>query len=80
MKTNLTFDDMKNFLSYGLDENISMDTIRLDGSGGYMEDGLWYYQVNDESKQEVRTELQNHLDIQHYTESNGSPENNKNNT
>ncbi|WP_010531653.1 LCP family protein [Lentibacillus jeotgali] len=64
LTTNLSFNDMKDFLSYGLDESISIETVNLDGSGGYMEDGLWYYQVNEESKHNVQADLRSHLDLE----------------
>ncbi|QKY70405.1 LCP family protein [Lentibacillus sp. CBA3610] len=64
LTTSLSFDDMKSFLDYGLDENISIETVNLEGNGGYMDDGLWYYQVNEESKNDMRAELRSHLDLQ----------------
>ncbi|TFJ90259.1 LCP family protein [Lentibacillus salicampi] len=63
MTTSLSFGDMKDFLAYGLDENISIETVNLDGSGGYMDDGLWYFQVDEESKHDIQTDLRNHLDL-----------------
>lgn len=64
MTTSFSFNDMKDFLAYGLDENISIETVNLEGDGGYKDDGLWYFQVDDESKNHVRTELLDHLDLQ----------------
>lgn len=64
MSTNLTFPEMRGFLSYGLDENVEMETVNLDGEGGYGESGAWYYYVSEESRQEVSSTLQNHLDIE----------------
>ncbi|SFA99466.1 transcriptional attenuator, LytR family [Lentibacillus halodurans] len=68
MTTNLSFENMKNFLSYGLDENITIETMNLSGDGGYMEDGLWYFHVNEESKHDIRAELRNHLDLEENVE------------
>ncbi|TMN21766.1 LCP family protein [Lentibacillus cibarius] len=78
MTTNMTFTDMKNFLSYGLDENVAIDKMILDGSGGYMDDGLWYFQVSEDSKRNTRAELRNHLDMREYADSNDHHEKAKN--
>ncbi|TRM10627.1 LytR family transcriptional regulator [Lentibacillus cibarius] len=78
MTTNMTFTDMKNFLSYGLDENVAIDKMILDGSGGYMDDGLWYFQVSEDSKRNIRAELRNHLDMREYADSNDRHEKAKN--
>ncbi|MUV37290.1 uncharacterized protein JNUCC1_01096 [Lentibacillus sp. JNUCC-1] len=63
LKTNLTFDNMKSFLSYGMNNNFSIESVDLDGWGGYMDDGLWYYVVDNETKMNVANELRNHLDL-----------------
>ncbi|MEN2767369.1 LCP family protein [Ornithinibacillus xuwenensis] len=63
MSTNLTFDKMKGFLSYVTDENVSIQSIELEGDGGYMDDGGWYFQVDEESKEQVSQKLREHLDI-----------------
>jgi polyisoprenyl-teichoic acid--peptidoglycan teichoic acid transferase len=34
MQTNMTFDEMKSFVSYGVNHNLSMETIELEGQGG----------------------------------------------
>ncbi|GGC85345.1 hypothetical protein GCM10007216_15070 [Thalassobacillus devorans] len=64
MSTNLTFPEMRGFLSYGLDENVEMETVNLAGQGGYSESGAWYYYVSEESRQEVTGTLQEHLEIE----------------
>ncbi|WP_096272586.1 LCP family protein [Paucisalibacillus globulus] len=63
MKTNLTFDDMKSFATYSLTKQPTITTLNLDGHGGYFEDGLWYYEVDEESKELVSEELRLHLGI-----------------
>ncbi|SHF75493.1 LCP family protein [Ornithinibacillus halophilus] len=62
MKTNLSFDDMKSFLSYGLAEDISLETIQLEGKGGYIQGG-WYYIIDEESQLQVQKELRTHLNL-----------------
>ncbi|SES88723.1 transcriptional attenuator, LytR family [Oceanobacillus limi] len=66
LKTNLKFDDLKSFLTYGTNKNFSIETINLDGKGGRMNDGLWYFQVNEESQAKIERELRNHLDLPIY--------------
>lgn len=63
MKTDLSFDDMKSLMSYGINTNLSLTSLNLEGSGGKMSDGLWYYQVDEESKVEVQKELREYLDL-----------------
>ncbi|SHH63334.1 LCP family protein [Virgibacillus chiguensis] len=79
MNTNLTFSEMKSFLSYGLNTNLAINSITMDGEGGKMEDGLWYYQVDEQSRSEVENELREHLDLPVSTEKNYdfTQENNK---
>ncbi|MUK87359.1 LytR family transcriptional regulator [Ornithinibacillus sp. L9] len=62
LKTNLSFQEMKSFLSYGLDKDIEIETVNFEGKGSYMNGG-WYYQIEEESKRRVQQELKNHLDI-----------------
>lgn len=63
MATNLTFDHMKSFLTYGLDTNLNIESVALEGTGGKLEDGLWYYQVDPYSRASVEKELREHLDL-----------------
>lgn len=63
MKTNLTFKDMTAFFSHAIDKKISIESINLEGSGGYMDDGLWYYQVDEDSRIKTENELRRHLDL-----------------
>lgn len=63
MQTNLSFSEIQGFLSYGLDRNVSIETVNFEGAGGYLADGGWYYQVEDESRAEIQQELREHLDL-----------------
>ncbi|GAB4073697.1 LCP family protein [Barrientosiimonas marina] len=63
MTTNMYFSDMKAFARYGLNQDVSMESLTLDGEGGYMDDGYWYYQVNEASRAAVAKELRDHLDV-----------------
>ncbi|MEC5423485.1 LCP family protein [Virgibacillus sp. C22-A2] len=64
MNTNLSFAEMRSFLSYGLDEKFSIEKINLDGDGDYMEDGIWYYHVEENSREKTQRKLRNHLDLE----------------
>lgn len=63
MTTNLTFDHMKDFLSYGTDEEVSIESVNLEGHGGFMDDDLWYYQINEQSRENIEDELRAHLNL-----------------
>ncbi|MBU8566626.1 LCP family protein [Virgibacillus pantothenticus] len=70
MSTNLTFDEMKSFMSYGLNTDLAINTINIDGQGGKMPDGIWYYQVDEQSRMEVENKLREHLDLPASSETN----------
>ncbi|MBY7144635.1 LCP family protein [Virgibacillus sp. NKC19-3] len=63
MATNMKFNEIRSFLSYGLDEEVAIETVNLDGEGSYMNDGGWYYQVEEDSRAKTQTELREHLDL-----------------
>lgn len=64
MSTNLSFNEMKSFISYGLHNSLAINTINLEGKGTKLIDGLWYYQVDEQSRSEVENQLRDHLDFQ----------------
>lgn len=63
MNTNLTFEEMRSFISYGMNTNLDLETMNFEGQGGKLEDGLWYYQVDEDSRREIQNELRKHLDL-----------------
>ncbi|MGM8213618.1 LCP family protein [Virgibacillus sp. W0430] len=63
MTTNLSFKDMRSFITYGLQKSIPISTVNLNGHGGKMNDGLWYYQVEEESRVAIEKELRSHLEL-----------------
>ncbi|WP_246202496.1 LCP family protein [Virgibacillus doumboii] len=63
MKTNMAFDDMKSFLSYGIDENITIESVGINGHGEFLDDGLWYYILEEDSVNSIQNELRSHLDL-----------------
>src|SRR5699024_10304056 len=50
LTTNLSFDDMKSFLSYGIKKNVSIDPVNLEGGGSTKADGYWYFDVDPQSR------------------------------
>lgn len=67
MTTNLTFDEMKSFLYYGVVKNVTIESLNFDGDGDYMADGLWYFHVDETSKATVQQQLHDHLDLPNNT-------------
>ena len=61
-KTNMTFDDMKSFLSYLKDGVPRIDSLVLNGSDD-MSTGVYYYQLDDDSIEETKYVLKSHLGI-----------------
>lgn len=62
MTTNMSFDEMKTFMDYGLaGTGLTIDTLTLNGSDQYIKD-IYYYIIDKTSLEEVKTILKNHLD------------------
>ncbi|MEY9979981.1 LCP family protein [Lysinibacillus sp. RC79] len=61
MKTNMTFSEMKSFLSYLTQGMPRIDSLTLDGTDD-MSTGVYYYKLNQESVDEISETLKNHLD------------------
>ncbi|WP_227394318.1 LCP family protein [Jeotgalibacillus aurantiacus] len=73
LKTNMRFSEMREFISYATNSNLSVDTHTLQGEG-VMLDGTFFYQVSDEELANVQEDLRNHLDLPSYTSENSSSE------
>ena len=56
MKTNMTFSEMKSFLSYLSQGMPRIDSLTLDGTDD-MSTGVYYYQLNRESVDEISQTL-----------------------
>lgn len=68
MTSNLKMAEIRGFLSYGLGGDISIENVNFQGTGGYMDDGGWYYMVDEESRFNIQQELRNHLELEPYQE------------
>ncbi|MCA1011258.1 LCP family protein [Halobacillus halophilus] len=63
LKTNLTFEEMISFKDYFFDkQGMTFDKMQLNGEGGKV-DGVWYYQVKEESLANAKNQLQAHLNL-----------------
>ncbi len=60
MRTNMTFIEMKSFLSYLTQGMPRIDSLTLEGTDD-MSTGVYYYQLNRESVDEISQTLKNHL-------------------
>lgn len=61
-KTNMTFSEMKSLLSYLSDGAPRIDSLYLNGSDD-MSTGVYYYKLDEESVDETKYTLKNHLGI-----------------
>ncbi|CEE03042.1 transcriptional regulator [Caldibacillus thermoamylovorans] len=63
MKTNMTFGEMRGLASYGLnDKNLAIESLTLKGSD-YKPGKTYYYKLDEESLEETKQLLVNHLEL-----------------
>lgn len=63
MTTNMTFSEMKSFISYGTKgKNLNFETLTLDGMD-YQPSNTYYWKLDEESLEETKQSLKRHLDI-----------------
>ncbi|MCM3691757.1 LCP family protein [Neobacillus niacini] len=61
METNLTFNNMKSFVNYVInDKNLNFETLALEGSDSTINEA-YYYQLDEQSLENVKLMLQTHL-------------------
>ena len=65
-KTNMTFSEMKSFLSYLSSGAPRIDGLTINGEDDWST-GVYYYKLDDKSLEETKTILKNHLDISSQT-------------
>lgn len=63
MTTNLRFNEIRSFLSYGLERNIPISSVKLEGEDLRREDGVIYFEVDEDSRSKVENELRQHLNL-----------------
>jgi len=62
VRTNLTFDDMKQIQSNYKDARHNVEQLQVDGQGEKI-NGIYYYAVSDATRQELSTKLKDHLNV-----------------
>lgn len=63
IKTNMTFSEMKSFLSYLTEgKNLQIETLNIDGSD-YKPSGIYYWQLDEKSLAYTINELERHLEL-----------------
>jgi LCP family protein required for cell wall assembly len=62
VRTNLTFDDMKQIQSNYKDARHNVEQLQVDGNGEKI-NGIYYYAVSDATRQELSNKLKQHLNI-----------------
>lgn len=63
MTTNMTFSEMKSFITYGTNgTNIDIETLSLDGEN-YQPDRIYYWKLDEIALDETRDILRNHLEL-----------------
>jgi polyisoprenyl-teichoic acid--peptidoglycan teichoic acid transferase len=62
LETNMTFDEMKSFVSYGMSDKLDIKTLSLNGEDNYI-DRTYYWQLDEESVEDISNELKQHLEI-----------------
>lgn len=62
MKTNMTFNEMKSFLEYLKGGIPEVDMVNLEGTDD-MSTGIYYWMIDEEHLDEVKIELQTHLEV-----------------
>lgn len=63
MTTNMTFKEMKSFTKYVIgSDGLTIENVNLEGADSYI-NGTYYYQLDEESLESIKNELQVHLDL-----------------
>ncbi|MFI8687526.1 LCP family protein [Rossellomorea sp. NPDC077527] len=62
MSTDIPFSEMKSFIRYGTSGKINVESLSLQGEDSYI-DGVYYYQLDEPSLEEVTGKLKNHLQL-----------------
>lgn len=62
VRTNLTFDDMKQIQSNYKDARRNVEQLQVDGKGEKI-DGIYYYAVSDATREELSSKLKQHLNL-----------------
>lgn len=62
MKTDMTFDEMKSLLTYVKEGMPQVETLSLGGQDDNST-GVWYWQLDEESLEDTKNVLKEHLEL-----------------
>lgn len=63
MKTDLSFSEMKSFIDYATaGSKLTIESLTLGGTDNYI-NGIYYYQIDQSSLDEIKQTLKNHLEV-----------------
>ncbi|MEW9676227.1 LCP family protein [Lentibacillus sp. L22] len=62
MTTNMTFDEMKSFISYGTSKDLDIESLTLEGQD-YQPANVYYYQLDEVALEETQHILRKQLDL-----------------
>lgn len=62
MTTNMTFDEMKSFISYGTSKDLQLDSLTLDGED-YQPANEYYYKLDEDSLKDIQKTLKKQLNL-----------------
>nr|WP_144920666.1 LCP family protein [Paenibacillus bovis] len=77
MKTDLTFDEITSLSDYVISGNLSIETLTIDGYDQYIPNSkgqnVYYWRLDDQSVAEVKSTLQQHLELKGTTSNVAKP-------
>ncbi|MCR2821413.1 LCP family protein [Lederbergia panacisoli] len=67
MKTDMTFDEIKAFIDYGIASHLTIDTMTLEGFDSYIPNSsgknVYYWQLDENALAQTKTTLKQHLGV-----------------
>ncbi|MGF2617956.1 LytR family transcriptional regulator [Rossellomorea vietnamensis] len=62
METNMTFSEMKTLGKYGINKDLEVETLTVNGTDTYI-DEVYYWELDPSSVNSISTELKDHLEV-----------------
>jgi len=74
MKTDMSFDEIKALIDYGIASNLTIDTMTLEGFDSYIPNSsgknVYYWQLDEDALAQTKAALKQHLDVASTTTTN----------
>ncbi|MBS4218952.1 LCP family protein [Bacillus sp. FJAT-49711] len=74
MKTDMSFDEIKALIDYGIASNLTIDTMTLEGFDSYIPNSsgknVYYWQLDEDALAQTKAALKQHLDVASTTATN----------